>query len=390
VFNDFRQIATPNETGKSEKLFRAAISAFCSITRPTRREASQLEDLVLPLFESVSADSLRYVAAALSECDFAPHGLVRRLAEEPVDISAPLLVRSNVLTDVDLISLIGRHGIPHARAVARRQELNPTIDDLIRALFESAARSAIESDAPRIPHLTVSSGPIRTVAPQPLAAASANVATLEPAPVIEPPVPSPLVEEQVEPESLAIAPVRRTFGKADLVRDQLRAMMRPSGPAEEEEIDEEMTPAISLPPLLTPVALSRLRDTALTGNAVFFHTALADALGLDFAAARAIGTSSGYADLVFALKSLEVTDDTAFVITAAARPALFVHAESVRLFLERYRLCHPDAARERVRGWKAESIAATVRRAKPRPAAAPVGANSDDIADDAVRILRAS
>ena len=67
MFSDFRQIATPNEAGKSEKLFRAAISAFCSITRPTRREVAQLEDLVLPLFDSVSADSRRYVARARGE-----------------------------------------------------------------------------------------------------------------------------------------------------------------------------------------------------------------------------------------------------------------------------------------------------------------------------------
>ena len=56
---------------------------------------------------------------------------MRRLADEPVDIAAPLLLRSNALTDIDLIALIGRHGIGHARVIARRPDLNPTIAQLV-------------------------------------------------------------------------------------------------------------------------------------------------------------------------------------------------------------------------------------------------------------------
>ena len=44
------------------------LSAFCSLTRPSRKNAAQLDDLTLPLYDQVNADSLRYVAAALSEC----------------------------------------------------------------------------------------------------------------------------------------------------------------------------------------------------------------------------------------------------------------------------------------------------------------------------------
>ena len=40
--------------GKAERLFRAAVTAFCSLTRPSRREIAQLEDLTLPLYDSVS------------------------------------------------------------------------------------------------------------------------------------------------------------------------------------------------------------------------------------------------------------------------------------------------------------------------------------------------
>ena len=109
-----------------------------------RREVVQLEDLTLPLYDDVSLEARRYVAAALSECAVAPARLVDRLANDRVDIAAPLLARSETLTDVDLIALIGRHGLPHARAIARRPELNPTIAQLIRALEAVAPKPLTE------------------------------------------------------------------------------------------------------------------------------------------------------------------------------------------------------------------------------------------------------
>ena len=132
------------------ELFRAAVSAFCSLTRPSRRDAIQLDDLTLPLFDMVSVDSRRYVAAALSECEIAPMLLVRRLCDEPVSVCAPLLVRSRVLGDVDLIALIGKHGLPHARAIARRPILNLAISRLAQAL-EGAVSWQTDKTAPAVP-----------------------------------------------------------------------------------------------------------------------------------------------------------------------------------------------------------------------------------------------
>ncbi|WP_204279817.1 hypothetical protein, partial [Serratia marcescens] len=61
--SDFRHIAVRMETGKAERLFRAAISAFCSLPRPSRREIAQLEDLALPLFDDTPNEALRFGAA---------------------------------------------------------------------------------------------------------------------------------------------------------------------------------------------------------------------------------------------------------------------------------------------------------------------------------------
>ncbi|UDL92758.1 DUF2336 domain-containing protein [Mesorhizobium sp. PAMC28654] len=308
--SDFRQIAVRVESGKAERLFRAAVSAFCSLTRPSRREIAQLEDLTLPLFDSVSTESRRYVAAALSECEYAPAALVRRLCEEAVDIAAPLLIRSPAVSDIDLIALIGRHGLPHARAIARRKDLNPTIADLIRAI-----------EKPTL---------VRQRKPEPVVRA---------------------VAESVEIVEVAPAPQPEPGIAAENARRRLRSMMRPAGDSL----------GASVNPFLGSETYAKLRETALTGNAAFFQTALADALEIDFQTARSLTANQNYASLLAALRSLDLSEDRAFLITVAVYPTQFPHPHAIRLFLDRYRLLHRDVALNKVRGWKAVTLSKAIR-----------------------------
>lgn len=128
------KLSSHRSAGKPERLLRAAVTSFCAIARPTRREAAQLDDLATPLLSCVSDDALRFTAAALSETPHAPPHLVRRLCELPASICAPLLMGSPVLTAIDLVALIGRHGIPHARAIAARPGLDTRIVRLIASI----------------------------------------------------------------------------------------------------------------------------------------------------------------------------------------------------------------------------------------------------------------
>lgn len=128
------KLSSHRAAGKPERLLRSAVTAFSAIARPTRRETAQLDDLAVPLLGSVSDETLRFAAATLSDSPYAPPTLVRRLCDMSVDICAPLLMRSPVLNGIDLIALIGRHGLPHARAIAARKELDPRIVRLIASL----------------------------------------------------------------------------------------------------------------------------------------------------------------------------------------------------------------------------------------------------------------
>ena len=43
--SEFRQILLQPDTARGDRLLRAAISAFCALARPSRREIAQIEDL---------------------------------------------------------------------------------------------------------------------------------------------------------------------------------------------------------------------------------------------------------------------------------------------------------------------------------------------------------
>jgi uncharacterized protein (DUF2336 family) len=298
---DSRQLLTASEKEKAERLFRAAVSAFCSLVRPSRRDIDQLEDLALSLFEMVSADARRFVAAALSESPYAPPALVLRLANEPVDVAAPVLVRSAALSDFDLMALISRHGSAHARAIVQRPGLSVGIRHLAGNSF------AAEKKASKIP----------------LAADTRA---------------SPAGEEE-----------RNVM--AEETRRKLRAMMRPTGrPTRFENGTSQVFDGSA-----RIHHYEKLRATALMGVPAFFQTALADALDIEFERARSLTEADTYHYLMLALKALGLEEAQAFLLTAAAFPSHFAHPETIRLFLERYRQLHRDAAIEKVSYWKVDS-----------------------------------
>jgi uncharacterized protein (DUF2336 family) len=127
-------------------------------------------------------------------------------------------------------------------------------------------------------------------------------------------------------------------------------MMQGSIEPLEEDVPE---PAISI--------YAKLRESALTGHAAFFQTVLADVLDIEFRQARRITEASNYSALLAALRALDLTAEEAFVIAAGVFPSSFAHPEGIRLFLERFRLLHPEAAIERVRGWREETLATSLR-----------------------------
>lgn len=268
--------------GKADRLLRAAVTSFCAMARPTRRETAQLDDLAVPLLAGASEETLRFVAAALSDSPFAPPALVRRLADLPVGISAPLLMRSPVLSPIDLLALIGRRGGAHARAIAGRTDLDPRILLVIRSLD--------------------------------------------------------VLEERPGPS------------RSDEVRERLRGLMRPA---------QDNAPGIPQDDPETAMRLHmdggqdvyrRLRSAALAGAPVLFHTALAEALGIAPAQARAIAGDSDASRLIVALRALPLCEERALLVMQCLHPAR--DRRAIAAFLDAWQAVSREDAARVVDGWR--------------------------------------
>jgi uncharacterized protein (DUF2336 family) len=156
-YPEFRALEDRNGGSKADDLLTASITAFCCVARPGKSDAQQLEDLAVPLLPLTSPRVRRHAAAVLSEFPHAPRGLIMALAEDDVDISAPVLLRSPVLKTADLLDIIRRKGLAHARAIARRAGSDPLLLEALHSFNDAALertlafRPAAEPEATAAP-----------------------------------------------------------------------------------------------------------------------------------------------------------------------------------------------------------------------------------------------
>lgn len=294
--DDLANVNRHKRSARHDRLFRASANAFSCITRPTQRQGTQFQEIALSLYEQVSGETLRYVAALLSNDVNAPKQLVMRLAQEPVSISAPLLLRSPVLQTADFVLLISNGGVPHARTISRRTDLDPTLRDLLAIL---SRRTDLQSNQP-----SQADGHIE--------------------------------EPQRE--------------RVTSVREQLRATLAANEPGSRTSADAFLEDPLP--------QHERLVEAALANNPSTFIAELSCQMSVSQNLISELLGAPGYFHLLVMLKSLAFSVGDAFMICAAASSSTLDSKDALRLFAARYRSLDQHAAQDRVSDWRARSNAA--------------------------------
>jgi uncharacterized protein (DUF2336 family) len=213
-------------------------------------------------------------------------------------------------------------GAAHARVIARRGDLHPAIAALANALVRAAAQSEALADAARAPSPAPS-----TLESDAEPDATTNAATG--------------TAEALVPEAVRDA--------AEAVRRDLRAIMAGQRPG-------RRTTARSAERLAHEDDYQRLKATLLSGGALTFREALAQALGIGAGTARSIAASRSYDDLIAAFRHIDLSEEEAFLLVCAACPERFSRTSAIRLFLERYRAFPAAAATGIVLAWRADRL----------------------------------
>ncbi len=95
------------------------------------REQSLLSEALITLIRQAETDLRQAVAERLSVMPQAPLPLVLHLANDEISVAAPVLERSPVLSDIDLLYIIKAQGPAYWQAIAARESLSDEIVDVL-------------------------------------------------------------------------------------------------------------------------------------------------------------------------------------------------------------------------------------------------------------------
>jgi hypothetical protein len=125
-------VARAMELRRDAALLRATTDLFVLDADHDIEDLRRYEELALHFLPRVAVSDRAYVAERISRSADAPHALVVALARESIDVAAPLIAHSPVLTAIDLIALIAAAGPEHRRAIAGRAVLPHDVLEALR------------------------------------------------------------------------------------------------------------------------------------------------------------------------------------------------------------------------------------------------------------------
>lgn len=112
----------------------------------TDAEQSIMTDILRQLVQDVEISVRKHLAIQLSNKADAPHDLVIALANDESEVAYPLLLKSRVLRDQDLIAVIHHRTLEHQLAISMRDSVSPSVSaSLVETGEETVIKRLLEN-----------------------------------------------------------------------------------------------------------------------------------------------------------------------------------------------------------------------------------------------------
>ncbi len=131
--------------GRRDALLRELTDIFLESQR-NPRERALFDEVAEQVLDFVDAPARQHLAGRLAIRADAPRRVVVRLASDAIAIAAPLLARSPVLTDDDLIALAQERSQDHLAVIARRGTLPAPVTDVLIARGRADVLEAVAAN----------------------------------------------------------------------------------------------------------------------------------------------------------------------------------------------------------------------------------------------------
>lgn len=97
----------------------------------TEAETEHFDTILTQVAADVEVALRTELAERLADVDAAPKGLINQLARDDFSVAEPVLSRSSVLSDDDLVDIVRERGMEHMNAIATRPTVSPAVSDEI-------------------------------------------------------------------------------------------------------------------------------------------------------------------------------------------------------------------------------------------------------------------
>lgn len=132
AFSTFRVLNGDANILERDQLFRNMAQLYSYVSdRCDDEQVAQYDEVLCQLAELVEVEARSHVAKLLAPLDRAPGNVVSKLANDEIEVAAPLLEFSNVLSDDDLIEIASKQTEAHRVAIAGRTSVAERVGDAI-------------------------------------------------------------------------------------------------------------------------------------------------------------------------------------------------------------------------------------------------------------------
>ena len=132
AFGSFRALGSDANEVEREQLFRNVAQLFSFVCdRCDDNQVEQYDDVLCQLAELVEVEGRAEVAKMLAPLERAPGSVVIKLANDEIEVAQPILEFSNVLSDDDLIEIVGAKSEAHRSVIAGRSSVPERVGEAI-------------------------------------------------------------------------------------------------------------------------------------------------------------------------------------------------------------------------------------------------------------------
>lgn len=129
---DLIALAQEPSSDKRRELLHSITDLFLTSDSHPEETHELFGSVLEKVSDTVSVEDRSQLAERLAPVEFAPHGLMSKLAhDQAAEVATPVLRDSAVLTDDDLASVATKRGETHMLAMASRPALGPQVTDVL-------------------------------------------------------------------------------------------------------------------------------------------------------------------------------------------------------------------------------------------------------------------